>query len=193
MRFLTGEEAWPLIAKTGFVPDLQGNPYPGVPVHGTRRIEAEFTSPAWSLSDLADELISWLPGNSDRFLWLANWFGPGGPPSSPYSAFQAARTALGAKGEVIDARVCHFDQQSWSQDELAVTPEDGVERSVLIGMLVMLIPADWDAWILSSTSTDAVEIWERNVLFHTADAGQAAKADRLIARFGLARWPERRV
>jgi hypothetical protein len=53
----------------------------------------------------------------------------------------------------------------------------------------MLIPAGWDAWLLSSTSSDAVEIWERNLLFHTANLERAAAAEQVIASYGLAAGP----
>jgi hypothetical protein len=156
---------------------------------GTQRIEAGVTCPGWKISGLASTLIDWLPGNANRLLWLTNWFGPYGPVSSPYSAFLAARSALGAEGDIIDAPVHLFGSRTWADDPLTVSAEAAAERSVLIGLLVMLIPAGWDAWLLSSTSSDAVEIWERNLLFHTANLERAAAAEQVIASYGLAAGP----
>lgn len=180
MRFLTRQDAWALIAEE-FSADLLGDP---APAEGTARVDGGLPRNTAQLGYYIEDSIYWLRPNTDRLLWLTS---AGGPPVPFFGAFRAMSVGVGATTELVAKPICYFDPQSWISDPGATTTADLGEMEVLVGMLILIVVGQWDAWLLSSKTTDAVEFWEGNVLFHSSEKQRMTEARKMQRRYKVSR------
>jgi hypothetical protein len=179
MRFLTRDEARALLAGGRIAIDAGGKPVPTV-IAGQRRIEAGQVKNIENAVPLAEALIRWLPADADRILWLTSWRSGYG---TPFEALRAMRDGLGATSEISHTPVCHFAAQPWTSDQLEMTIGDSREAEALVGMIVLAMVSDWDCWLLSTATDEAIEFWERKMLFHAGRRDSLADAEDILRRF----------
>jgi hypothetical protein len=181
MRFLTLAEAAPLLSAGRVSRDPAGRPIPAM-IAGQNRIDIGMVREIDHALPFVESLIRWLPPDADRMWWLTNW---SSGINTPFEAFRAMRDGLGATSELGKSPVCHFDAQPWTMDQLEMTVGDSREAEALVGMIFMAMLSDWDAWLLSSATDDAIELWENNLFFHSGSRRSSAAAKELLGRYEL--------
>ncbi len=179
MRFLTLAEAASLVPADRLTRDPAGRPIPTM-IAGQKRIDIGMVREIDEALPFVEALIRWLPPDADRIWWMTNW---SSGMRTPFEAFRAMRDGLGATSELGKTPVCHFDVQPWTLDQLEMTVGDSREAEALVGMIFMAMLSDWDGWLLSSATGDAIELWERNLFFHAGSRRSAAAADDILRRF----------
>jgi hypothetical protein len=181
MRFLTLAEAVPLLSADRLTRDHAGRPIPTM-IAGQNRIDIGMVREIDQALPFVETLIRWLPPDADRIWWLTNW---SSGMRTPFEAFRAMRDGLGATSEVGKTPVCHFNVQPWTHDLLEMTVGDSREAEALVGMIFMAMLSDWDGWLLSSATDDAIELWEKNLFFHAGSRRSTAAANEILGRYDL--------
>jgi hypothetical protein len=180
MRFLSLAEAAPFIPGIRIAGDRAGKPTP-VLIPGQKRIDIGMVRDVGQTVRFVEALIRWLPPDTDRFWWMTNWSSGIG---APFEALRAMRDGLGATSEIAKTPVCHFAVQPWTDDLLEMTVGDSREVEALVGMMTLaMLSEDWNGWLLSSATDDAIELWENALYFHTRSRRSAAAAGDILTRF----------
>jgi hypothetical protein len=182
MRFLSLAEAVPLVSAERISHSHAGRPIPTL-IAGQNRIDIGMVRDIGEALPFVEALIRWLPPDADRIWWLTNW---SSGIRTPFEAFRAMRDGLGATSELGKTPVCQFEAQPWTDDQLEMTVGDGREAEALAGMILLaMVSDDWNAWLLSSASDDAIELWENNLFFHSGSRRSTAAAKEILGRYEL--------
>ncbi|WP_300975102.1 hypothetical protein [Sphingomonas sp. LHG3406-1] len=146
------------------------------------RLVAAPPSNASRLPYFIDAVNRWFPSQTRRLLWIAHWeenthhFGS--------SFLTAARRGLGEMRSIDEAPGHVFDAHPYAElDQLELSLEHQTEAGLLAGFLGQLIVTESDGWLIADGCTDRFEVWEGNVLFHSASSERIADARVIIKAF----------
>jgi hypothetical protein len=178
MRCLTGTETQHWIGPMGltikgFEIERIGNRVP--PFSVKRRFSGSEVN--WSI---AEAIVSWLPHDSQRFLWLSHWetYPPG-----QVTFVEALRRGCGESRSLFETPGHLFEPVSYS-DYDARSPSDICEESVLAGLVLLVLSLEWDATFLSKATTDSVFISDGYALF-SSDIAERVSSVPGVADFGV--------
>jgi hypothetical protein len=123
----------------------------------------------WSI---AEAIVSWLPHDSQRFLWLSYWetYPPG-----QVTFVEALRRGYRESRPLFEAPGHLFEPVSYS-DYDARSPSDICEESALAGLVLLVLSLEWDATLLSKATTDSVFISDGYALFSSDVAERVSSA-----------------
>jgi hypothetical protein len=194
MRCVSPQEAEALFGHLGFSVSLEHAWYRSALILdqaraiGQRRIAAEQPSDFDQIRYLIRDLNKWLPPNRERLLWVDHWeegiFG--------FDHAMAATTwrGLGETRTLSEAPGILFDAQNWNEeDQLEIDPVQKHARSLMLGLVSLLMMTDSDGWLISADSLDRIEFWEGNFFFHSKNKTQLKLANNIVDRYGCKRWP----
>lgn len=157
------------------------------PVHDgadkLERIGRLFDPTPFQLPDLILSLADWLPKNSYRLLWIdhiedvfpsleTNFLNILGNDLAPDHLIKNPGIQLGPLYDDL-------------LDQLAGTEEQNSEAEAMIALCTLLSVGSWDAKLLTNSSTDYIEFWEGNILFHSESRDSLNRAIELCDFYGL--------
>jgi hypothetical protein len=129
------------------------------------------------------DLAAWVSSKSRKIVWIEN------------------STQGFLSYDLIFERMVAADSTIWGQDherglffeeiDFQEAFDQNLEKSLvdevnlLIGVLSVIVLADWSAKMLSENSRDHIEFWEGNVIFHSENREKMQSAMELADRFRL--------
>lgn len=133
------------------------------------------------LAQFAEALNRWHPTNRQRLLWVDHWADDF---PSTHALFLAPRAGLGETRSLSDAPGHRFDSFPYGErDQLKISPEQGRQTGLLIGLTSLMMMNGWDGWLLADGSADRIEFWEGNLFFHSVDKARLVEAELLTDEF----------
>lgn len=159
MRCLTSTEAQQWIEPMGFSirgVEIDTSPNRSPKFSAKRRFSSGEVN--WSI---AEAIVSWLPHDSQRFLWLSYWetYPPG-----QVAFVETLRRGCGQSLPLFEAPGHLFEPVLYS-DYDARSPAGICEESALAGLVLLVLSLEWDATLLSKATTDSVFISDGYALF----------------------------
>ncbi len=159
------------------------------PVHAKTqsRIAAEQPSDIKHTPEFVRQLNRWLPTNRARLLWVDHW--ETGLRNGGNAIVALAWRGLGETRSLEQAPGVFFDKQDWREDDqLAISSTQAEARSILAGIVAMLMMTLSDGWLVSPGCADRIEFWEGNFFFHSDNSEQLRLANEIVDTLGCVRW-----
>jgi hypothetical protein len=150
---------------------------------GCHRVEACPRGKIAVLGAFLDNIFRWLPPDTSRILFIRDW--GFGALAQPYPFVIAAREGIGERRTLLEAPVHYFPALSWTWDALEETDEQRRESGLLSGLVIPMMTFGWDGWLAAENCEDAIEFWEGNILFYSADERKLEDARVLLTNFGF--------
>jgi len=123
----------------------------------------------WSI---AEAIVSWLPHESQRFLWLSHWESY---PTGQVTFVEALRRGCGENRPLFETPGHLFEPVSYS-DYDARSSLVVYEEGALAGLVFLVLTLEWNATLLSNATTDSVFINDGYALFSSDVAERVARA-----------------
>lgn len=137
---------------------------------------------ALHLPDFLIAVNAWLPGSSGRLLWVDHW--QDGVYHDGAAPLVAARRGIGESRSLDEAPGHYFEPHRYEEkDQSKWTSAQRAEAGLLAGLLSLLILEKSDGWLIADQGVDRFEVWEGNVLFHSADRAKIEEARVLLRDF----------
>lgn len=134
------------------------------------------------LPDFLLAVNAWLPASSGRLLWVDHW--QDGVYHDGAALLVAARHGIGESRSLEEAPGHYFEAHAYEEeDQSNWTSAQRVEAGLLAGLMSLLILEKSDGWLIADQGVDRFEVWEGNVLFHSADRSKIEKARALLREY----------
>lgn len=132
---------------------------------------------------LVEEINRWLPNQASRLLWIDSWE-DGFPSALP--GFEAIRQQLGESESIAQKRGHLFREHNYADaDILSMSDTQAKDSNAMFALITLAMVGGWDFWLVSDKSTDRVEFWEGNVLFHSMDKVKMRRAKEIMKRYSI--------
>ncbi|WP_299938031.1 hypothetical protein [uncultured Pelagimonas sp.] len=155
----------------------------GDSVSKSERVARFFDPSPTQLSHVFLSMADWLPSNSNRLLWVEH--SEDSFPSQKKHFLKVLGEDLETDHLVENPAILLGPLPSDLLDQLSGTVEQNAEAELLISLCTFLTVGGWDAKLLTTGSTDYIEFWEGNVLFHSESTEALIRATQILDYFDL--------